>query len=325
MYKFIIKRLLMIIPMMLVIVFIVFCLVSLNTVNPGRAKLGPEATEEEVYAFNDSYGMYDPLPVRYINYVWDLFHGDFGTSYYTERPVVEDIMYRWPNTVKLTLMSLVIAMAIGIPIGVLSAVKQYSLLDRIASTAAMLMASIPTFCMATVFMLIFSYQLRWVNASFTNDWKGWILPALTLGLSYSSQFLRFSRSTMLDTIRQDYIRTARSKGAAEKTVIWKHAFRNALLPLITVTGTTLGTLLGGAVVMESVYVIPGLGTLVVDALNQNDVPIVLGAITMLAFTFLLIMLVVDILYAVVDPRIRAKYSSYGKKKSASKKGAGQDG
>ena len=306
---------------MLVIIFIVFSLVSLNDINPGRARLGPEASEEAVHAFNDSFGMYDPLPVRYVHYIADILQGNLGKSYYTDRPVMSDIMYRWPNTIKLTLMSLGLAMLIGIPVGVLSAVKQYSLSDRISSIAAMVLAAIPTFCMATVFMLIFSYKLKWVNASFTNDFKGWILPSVTLGLSYSAQFLRFTRSTMLDTIRQDYIRTAKAKGASEKTVIWKHAFRNALLPLITITGTTLGVLLGGAVVMESIYVIPGLGTLVVDSLNRNDVPLVMGAITMLAFTFLIIMLVVDLLYALVDPRIRARYTVY-KKKTPAKAGGG---
>ena len=308
MLKYILKRILMIIPMVLVIIFIVFCLVSFNDIDPGRARLGPEASAEAVYELNDSYGLYDPLPVRYVKYVFKLFRGDFGTSYYTDRPVIQDIISRWPNTIILTLMSMGIALIIGIPLGVLSAIKQYSLVDRISSTAAMLLASIPTFCMATVFMLIFSYRLKWVNASFTNDLKGWILPAITLGLSYSAQFLRFTRSTMLDTIRQDYIRTARAKGAAEIIVIWKHAFRNALLPIITITGTTLGILLGGAVVMESVFVIPGLGTLIVDALNRNDVPIIMGTITVLAFMFLIIMLVVDILYAVIDPQIRAKYA-----------------
>lgn len=310
MLKFIIKRLLTIIPMMLIIIFIVFALVSMSDVNPGRLKLGPDATEEQVYELNAQYGLHDPLIVRYGNYIWGILHGDFGESYYYNAPVMESIAARWPNTIRLTLLSLCIAMTVGISLGVLSAVKQYSILDRIASISSMLLSAIPTFCMAAVLVLLFSYKLNVVPASgISMGWKSWILPSITLGISYSAQFLRFTRSTMLDTTRQDYIRTARAKGVAERTTVWRHAFRNALLPLITISGTTLGTLLGGAVAMEKVFVIPGLGTLVVDALSRNDVPLVLGAISVMAFTFMMIMLVVDLLYAAVDPRIRVKYSS----------------
>ena len=176
--------------------------------------------------------------------------------------------------------------------------------------------------MAALLVLVFSYKFRLVEASgVTNGWKSWILPALTLGISYSAQFLRFTRSTMLDTTRQDYIRTARAKGVAERTTVWRHAFRNALLPLITISGTTMGGLLGGAVAMEKVFVIPGLGTLVQDALNRNDVPLVIGSITLMAFTFMMIMLIVDLLYAAVDPRIRAKYSGGKVRKSTKKEAA----
>ena len=326
MIKFVIKRLLTIIPMMLIIIFIVFALVSMSEVDPGRMKLGPEATEEEVYEYNEMLGLHDPLLVRYGKYIWNLLHGDFGTSYYYNEPVMNTIMGRWPNTIKLTLLSVGIAMLVGISLGVLSAVKQYSFLDRIFTVSSMLFSAIPTFCMAALMVLIFSYKLRWVDASgITNGWKSWILPALTLGVSYSAQFLRFARSTMLDTTRQDYIRTARAKGVTESTTIWHHAFRNALLPLITISGTTLGSLLGGAVAMEKVFVIPGLGTLVVDALGRNDVPMVMGAISLMAFTFMIIMLVVDLLYAAVDPRIRAKYSAGKRHVSKKRKEAALNG
>ena len=322
MIKFVIKRLLTIIPMMLVIIFIVFALVSMSDVDPGRLKLGGEATEEQVYEYNKALGMYDPLPVRYVKYVAGILHGDFGDSYYYNEPVMNTIMARWPNTIRLTLLSVGIAMLVGISLGVLSAVKQYSILDRIASISSMLLSAIPTFCMAALLVLACSYKLGLVPASgVTNGWKSWILPAITLGISYSAQFLRFTRSAMLDTTRQDYIRTARAKGVSEAATVWRHAFRNALLPLITISGTTLGTLLGGAVAMEKVFVIPGLGTLVVDSLNRNDVPMVIGAIALMAFTFMMIMLVVDLLYAAVDPRIRAKYSSGRRKTTKGKEDA----
>lgn len=327
MIKFVIKRLLTIIPMMLIIIFIVFALVSMSKVDAGRMKLGPDASEEDVYAYNESLGLHDPLIVRYGKYVLGICRGDFGVSYYYNEPVMDIVMGRWPYTIRLTLLSMAIAMVFGISLGVLSAVKQYSVLDRIATVASMLLSAIPTFCMAALLVLTFSYRLGLVPASgVTNGWKSWILPAVTLGISYSAQFLRFTRSAMLDTTRQDYIRTARSKGVSESVTVWRHAFRNALLPLITISGTTMGALLGGAVAMEKVFVIPGLGTLVQDALNRNDVPLVTGAITLMAFTFMVIMLVVDLLYAAVDPRIRAKYSS-GKRRGSRKRReeAAQDG
>lgn len=328
MLKFILKRLLMIIPMMLIIIFIVFALASMAEVDPGRMLLGPEATEEQVYEYNEELGLYDPLIVRYGNYIWGMLHGDFGTSYYYREPVLGIIMARWPNTILLTFLSVGIAVVVGVSLGVLSAVKQYSILDRIATVSSMLLSAIPTFCMAALLILLFSYELGLVPASgITNGWRSWILPAITLGISYSAQFLRFTRSTMLDTTRQDYIRTARAKGVTEGDLIWHHAFRNALLPLITLCGTTLGTLLGGAVAMEKVFVIPGLGTLVADALGRSDIPLVVGAISLMAFTFMIIMLVVDLLYAVVDPRIRAKYSGGKRKKkpAALGEGASQNG
>lgn len=316
MIKYVIKRILIMIPMLLAVTFIVFSLVSISDVNPGRVKLGPEATEEQVAAKNAEYGLDKPFPVRYIKWVAGMVTGDFGQSWYYDRPVVDDIMARWPNTIKLTLLSIAIAMIIGIPLGVLAAVKQYSWMDRIFTTSSMFLSSIPTFCMATLFLLLFSYKLKLVPASgVTAGWTSWLLPSMTLGISYATSFLRYTRSSVLDTIRTDYVRTVRSKGVRESKIVWGHAFRNALLPLITVTGMSLGGLLGGAVIMESVFVIPGLGTLVMNGINQYDLPMVMGAITILAATYMLIMLAVDLLYAAVDPRIRARYAGVKKKKA----------
>jgi peptide/nickel transport system permease protein len=287
-------------------------------VDPARSKLGAEATDEQVYELNEKYGLNDPVPVRYVKYIVKIVtKGDFGDSYYYDRPVVEDFKARWPNTIKLALLSLMISLLIGIPLGVLSAVKQYSWIDRVSSISAMVLTAIPSFCLAMIFMLVFSYKLNLVPASgATEGWQGWILPSVSLGISYSAQFLRYGRNIMLDTIRQDYVRTARAKGVKERVVLWKHAFRNALLPLITITGTHLGMLLGGVVIMERIFVIPGLGSLVVDGLNRNDLPIVIGSITILSLTFMMIMLAVDILYAVADPRLRGRYAAVKKKKMA---------
>ena len=316
MWKYILKRILIMIPMMIAVTFIIYALVSLSSVDPTRLILGPEATEVEIAALRESLHLDDNLIVRYLLWLKDAVHGDFGDSWYYTGPAFDYILARWPNTILLTLLSMAIAMLIGIPLGVLSAVKQYSLADRVLTTLSMVLAAIPTFCIATIFVIVFSLNLKLVPASgVTEGWRSWILPALTLGISYSAQFLRFTRSNMLETIRMDYIRTIRSKGVAERDTIWKHAFRNTLIPLITISGTTLGQLLGGAVIMEAVFVIPGLGTLVLNAINQYDVPIVMGAVSMLAFTFMVIMLAVDLLYAVVDPRMRARYGVRKKKSS----------
>ena len=304
------------IPMLLVVTFIVFSLVSMSDVDPGRSKLGPEASQELVDEQNAKYGLDKPFLVRYVKWLAGVATGDFGQSWYYDRPVVQDIAARWPNTIKLTLLSIGISMLIGIPLGVLAAVRQYSWMDRVFTTLSMLLSAIPTFCMATIYVLIFSYKLKLVPASgITNGWQCWILPAMTLGVSYATGFLRYTRSAVLETIRTDYVRTVRSKGVRESKIIWGHAFRNALLPLITITGMSLGGLLGGAVIMERVFVIPGLGTLVMNGIYQYDMPMVMGTITILAAVYMLIMLVVDLLYAVVDPRIRARYSS-GKRKKA---------
>lgn len=322
MHKFIIKRIIVIIPMMLVITFIVFTLTSMSKVDPVRMILSAEATVEEIEAKRDELHLNEAVVTRYLFWVKDAAQGDFGDSWYYGDPVFSYILARWPNTIKLTLLSMLISIAVGIPLGVLAAVKQYSWVDRIFTTSSMLLSAIPTFCMATIFVLVFSLRLKLVPASgVSQGWVSWVLPAMTLGISYSAQFLRFTRSTVLDTIRQDYIRTVRSKGVSEAGTIWNHAFRNALLPLITITGTTLGQLLGGAVIMESVFVIPGLGTLVLNAINQNDMPMVMGAVSMLAVMFLLIMLAVDLLYSVADPRIRSRYSSKTSRKAVAADGS----
>lgn len=316
MIKYFIKRILIIIPMLLVVTFIVFSLVSMSDVDPGRNKLGPEASQELVDAKNAEYGLDKPFIVRYFVWLGGMVTGDFGQSWYYDRPVINDISARWPHTIKLTLLSIGISMIIGIPLGVLAAVKQYSWMDRVFTTISMFLSAIPTFCMATLYVLIFSYKLKLVPASgISNGWQSWILPALTLGISYATGFLRYTRSAVLDTIRTDYVRTVRSKGVREGKIIWGHAFRNALLPIITITGMNLGGLLGGAVIMEQVFVIPGLGTLVMNGIYQYDMPMVMAAITILAAVYMLIMLVVDLLYAVVDPRIRARYAGVKKKKA----------
>jgi len=274
---------------------------------PGRAILGPQATQEQVDRLNEDIGFNRPFLVRFASYVSDALRGDFGVSYRTRRPVFEEIFARFPTTLSLALLGVVGAAMIGIPLGVLSAVKQYSIVDTISTFSALLLAAIPVFWFGMMLVLFFSLELGWLPASGIGTWRHYVLPAVTLFLPSAASILRMTRTTMLETIRQDYVRTAKAKGASPKRIIWYHALKNALLPVVTNLGMTFGFLLGGAVLTEAVFALPGLGTFIVSSIRSMDIAIVMGSIVFLAFLFCVILLVVDLIYAFLDPRIRAQY------------------
>lgn len=316
MIRFVIKRLLMIIPTMLVVTFAVFLLISITPSNPGRIILGSEATEEQVAQLNHELGYDLPLLQRYFRWLTDAIQGDFGESYYTGRNVFDEIGARLPYTLKLTLLSLGIAIAIGLPLGVLCAVKQYSIADYILSTLAMFLAAMPAFWLGLLLLLQFALNMGILpSGGVTAGWSSWVLPTATLSVGYTASYLRYTRSAMLDNTRQDYVRTAQSKGCSPAVVTWKHAFRNSMMTLITITGMSLSTLMGGAIVVESIFSIPGLGTMVVTAIQRKDVPQVLSALVVLGIFFLVMMVIIDILYAFIDPRIKAQYSAPKGKKN----------
>lgn len=322
MFKFIIKRLLMIIPTMLVVTLIVFLLINITPSNPGRIILGAEATDEQVDQLNHELGYDLPLFQRYFKWLGDAIQGDFGQSYYTRRDVFEEIGARIPYTLILTLFSLGIALLIGIPLGVLCATKQYSIADSILSTLSMFLAAMPAFWLGLLLMLEFALNLGVLpSGGITNGWRSWVLPVATLAVGYAASYLRYTRSAMLDNIRQDYVRTARSKGCSSTSVTWKHAFRNSLMTLVTLTGMSFSNLMGGAIVIESVFSIPGLGLMGVTAIRRKDVPQVMASLVVLGALFMVMMLIVDIVYAFIDPRIRAKYQSRKPKKALAKKEA----
>lgn len=306
--KYIAKRLLVLIPVILGVTFIIFSIMALTPSSPGRLILGIQASEEDVAAKNHELGYDKPFMTRFVNYVADAVTGDFGKSYLTNRPVVEEIWNRFPTTFKLAVLSVVTSIMIGVPLGILSAVKQYSAIDLISTVTAMFMASVPGFWLGLMMMLLFALKLGWLPVSGAGTWAHYVLPTLTLAIPSSASLLRLTRSTMLETIRQDYIRTARAKGAKEGHVIFRHALKNALLPLITSVGMHFGGLLGGTVLIESVFSFPGLGSRMLEAIRDKDVPMVTGCTVFLAVLFCLIMLVVDLLYAYVDPRVKAQYS-----------------
>ena len=312
MIRYVIKRLLLMIPIVLGVSFLIFSIMAIVPGNPATIILGHDATREAIDELNRQLGLDRPFLERYFRYMYNVFvHQDFGISYYFRSPVFPHIISRIPVSLTVTLTAFAFALAIGTPIGILSAVKQYSMYDTIPTLVALLFAAVPTFWLGMMLLLIFSLHLRWFPSAGIGSWEHYILPMLALGFPYGAQQLRFTRSSMLDTIRQDYVRTARAKGAPERTVILKHALKNALLPVVTVIGMNFGRVLGGAVVTETLFSIPGLGTLIVNGIKQKDTPMVCGGVITLAIITAFLMLAVDLVYAALDPRIRARYTNTG--------------
>jgi len=307
--KLIRDRLLLLIPMVLGIIFIVFFLTSLLPSSPGRLMLGANASQVEVDILNEELGYNKPFFIRYLDYVWNMVQGDFGSTYYTRKPVFAEIWPRFPITFTLASLSMLVSCIIGIPIGVYSAVKQYSLLDYMSTTLAMFLAVIPSFWFALILMLLFTLQLGWLPSSGATTPAHYVMPVLVTALGTAASLLRMTRTTMLETIRTDYVRTARAKGVPERTVIWKHALKNALLPVLTIVAMNFAFSLGGTVITESIFSMPGLGMLVITSMRNKDIPLVMGIVVFFSLFFLLLMLIIDVLYAYIDPRIKARYEA----------------
>ena len=311
--KFILKRLLYMIPVLLGVAFLVFAILSLTPGDPGTIILGITAKPEDIASLNEQFGYNKPFLIRFFSYIKDIvLHFNLGVSYQTREPVINDIMAKFPNTLKLTIFSMSLSAIIGISFGIISAVKQYSALDHICVVTALVFACIPGFWLGLMLMMLFSLKLGWLPSYGAESLKNFILPTLTVSMTSAAGLLRLTRSAMLETIRQEYIRTAKAKGASKKRIIIKHALRNALMPVVTTLGTSFGASLGGAIIAETVFAMPGMGTLIITAIRQKDIPMVMGSTLFLAVLFSLIILLVDILYAVIDPRIMDKYKKGGK-------------
>jgi peptide/nickel transport system permease protein len=304
----VIKRLLLLIPILLGVAFIVFSILSLTPGDPGTLILGETAPREAIEKLNEQLGFNKPFLVRFADYVIGALHGDFGTSYRSGLPVFQEIFARFSITLTIAVLAILTALFVGIPAGILSAVKQYSAADVISTVAAMLMAAIPGFWLGLMMIILFSLKLGWLPSYGVGSFAHYIMPTLILAIPCSAGLLRLTRTTMLETIRQDYIRTARAKGASETKVIWKHALKNALLPVITVAGMEFGALLGGTVIAEAVFSIPGVGMMLLTAIRMKDVPLVMASVIFLALLFCFIMLLIDLAHAFVDPRVKAMYS-----------------
>lgn len=308
MSKFIFKRLLMMIPVLLGVTLVVFTIMYFTPGDPASIILGDMATEEDRALFNEQNGLNGSFVEQYFTYMKKVIvEGDMGTSYTTKLSVTSEILSRFPTTFKLAGISIVLACVIGIVCGIISATRQYSLFDHIATGASLIGVSLPNFWQGMMLIIVFSAWLGWLPPSGFSTPAHWILPAITIGTSSAANIMRMTRSSMLEVIRQDYIRTARSKGQKESIVIWKHALRNALIPIITVVGLNFGKLLGGAVLTESIFSIAGIGKLMVDAIKAKNTPLVQGGVLFIAVVMCFVNLLVDVLYAYVDPKIRSQY------------------
>ena len=307
MLKYILKRLLMAIPVLLGVTFIVFTIMSFTPGDPVQTMLGDNYTQEAYDEITEELGLNDPFLVRYVNYVVDLVQGDMGVSYSTKRAVSDEIFARFPATVRLAGAAIFLAVVFGIPLGVISATKQYSFFDSGSMFVSLVGVSMPNFWLGIMLILLFAANLGWLPASGDKGFLALILPAVTLSANSLATITRMTRSSMLETIRMDYIRTARAKGLRESRVIIHHALRNAMIPVITSVGLQFGFALSGAVLVETVFSWPGIGRLLVDTIKLKDTPVVLGVVVVMAASFTVINLVIDILYACFDPRIRTQY------------------
>lgn len=305
--KYIFRRILSIVPTILIIVFAIFFILDLTPGTPGRVILGVTATEEQVKNLDEALGYNRPVVVRYVDYLVHAVQGDFGKSYVSQQPVFDILAPKFPTTLKLALLAVAFSALLGIPLGIVSSLKPNSIIDNILTTLALFFASVPSFWLGLMFMLIFSLTLGLLPSSGIGTWKHYIMPVVTLVLPSAAYLSRLTRSTMIDAINQDYIRTAKSKGATTPRVMFLHALKNAMMPVVTQLGMSFASLLGGALITEMVFGLPGFGSAIVNAIKTKDIPIVMGGIIFLSATFILIMLVVDLLYAFIDPRVKDMY------------------
>ncbi len=305
MYHFVTRRILILVPLLITISILVFSMIQLVPGDPVTMMLGEYsvATAENIQVLREQLGLDKPLYVQYWTYFTSLLQGDLGMSIRSKKPVVEQIVQRLPSTIELTVAGLGFAVVFGVFLGIVSALNHNRWLDRVAVTISLLGVSIPSFWLGLLLISLFSVYLRWLPVTGTSGLKSLVLPSLTLGLWAAGPIARFTRSGMLEVMRQDYIRTARSKGLHERTVIWHHMLRNALIPVITILGIRFGQILAGTIIIEAVFARPGLGLMLLNAIVAKDFPLVQGIILFVAAAYVIVNSLVEITYAVIDPRI----------------------
>ena len=306
MLRFIVRRILMLIPVMMGVAFIVFTMLYFTPGDPARIILGDMATQENISALREQMGLNDPFFVQFGRYLWKVINLDLGNSYATRSPVAREIFTALPATMRLASMAILIAVGIGIPVGIISAVKQYSWIDNLVMLLTMFGTSMPVFWLSLLLILGFALRLGWFPSSGFDSFSAMVLPSFSIAMPQIALIARMTHSSMLEVIRQDYIRTARAKGQKKMIVIWRHALGNALIPVITVIGLSFGGLLSGAVLTESIFSIPGVGRLMVEGIKTRDYPMVQGGVVYTAFLFCVVNLVIDIIYTFADPRVKAQ-------------------
>ncbi|AWR87497.1 nickel ABC transporter permease [Meiothermus taiwanensis] len=304
MTTYILRRLLTVIPTLLGVLLAVFLMVRLAPGDPAQLLAGEFATPETLADIRQRFGLDQPWYTQLGLYTLNVFRGDLGESVRTRKPVTYELSQYFPNTLRLTLGAMLVALLIGIPAGIIAAIRPGTIFDLLAMLGALIGVSMPVFWFGLMAILIFSVQLGWFPVAGTGTLRHLILPAITLGIGTAAILARMTRSAMLEVLSQDYIRTARAKGVAGRVVIFKHALRNALIPVVTIAGLQFGGLLEGAVITETVFAWPGIGQLLVGSILARDYPVVQGAVLLIAVAFILINLIVDLLYGAIDPRIR---------------------
>ena len=304
MLRYILKRLLMLVPVLFGVTLVSFSLLQIVPGDPAVLLAGEDANPDFIEAVRKEYGFDQPVYVQYWRFISHAVQGDFGISIRNRAPVVDLLVQRFAFTAQLSFLSILIAAAIGLVAGVISATRQYSIFDNLSMLGALFGISMPIFWLGLLLMLVFSVELRWFPAGGAGGLRHMILPAVALGAASAAVIARMTRASMLEVVRQDYIRTARANGLREWVVIYKHALKNAMIPVITVFGLEFGYMLGGAVLTETVFSLPGVGRLMVEGIFQRDYPVVQGAMLLVAATFVLVNLLTDIAYALFDPKIR---------------------
>ncbi|GAA7757866.1 MAG: glutathione ABC transporter permease GsiC [Burkholderiaceae bacterium] len=306
MLNYFLKRLLGVIPTMLIVAVLVFLFVHLLPGDPARLAAGPEADADTVELVRKDLGLDRPMPEQFVRYFSNALRGDFGTSLRTKRPVSEEIGDRFLPTLYLTIASMAWAVIFGMTIGICSAVWRNQWPDRLGMTLAVSGISFPAFALGMLLMEVFSVQLGWLPSIGADSWKHYILPSLTLGAAVAAVMARFTRASFIEVLQEDFVRTARAKGVRETVVVIKHTLRNAMIPVVTMMGLQFGFLLGGSILVEKVFNWPGLGRLLVDAVEMRDYPVIQAEVLLFSLEFILINLVVDVLYTVINPTIRYK-------------------
>lgn len=307
MWKFIVKRILALIPVLLCVTFLLYVALSLAPGDPARTILGLEATEERVQQKREEMGLNDPVVIQYLRYLSKLVQGDMGTSYKNGVDVATEIAGRFPFTLRLAISGICVALVIALPLGIMAAVKQNSFFDSFSMALALLGISLPTFWLGLLGILLFSVTLHWLPSGGVGGIESAILPVLAMSMSCLAGIARTTRSSMLEVIRSDYIRTARAKGLSKSKIITGHALKNAMIPTLTVAGLQICTMLSATVLVESIFSWPGIGRLLVTSINDRDMPVILGCIIVFTVCFSIVNLIIDLLYGAFDPRIKAQY------------------